>query len=97
MNKTELSKRIASRMSVSQNEAKLFLDTLDDLLQESLSQGEPVVFQGFGTFTLWKQAERIGRNPKIGVPVVIRARNSVKFKAGKSLLESLNRKNDQIR
>lgn len=84
-------------MSVSQSKAKLFLDTLGDLLQESLSKDEPMVFQGFGTFTLWKQTERLGRNPKLGVPAVIRARNSVKFKAGKSLLESLNKKNDQIK
>lgn len=97
MNKTELSKVIATRMSVSQREAQMFLDTLGELFEELLSKGEPIVFQGFGTFTLWKQAERIGRNPKIGIPVVIRARNSVKFKAGKVLLEALNKKSDQIR
>lgn len=97
MNKTELSKIIASRMSVSQREARLFIDTLGELLQESLLKDEYMMFQGFGTFTLWKQAERPGRNPKIGVPVVIHARNSVKFKAGKQLLEALNKKKDQLK
>ena len=51
-----------------------------------------MVSQGFGTFTLWSQSERPGRNPKTGIPVTIPSRNSVKFKPGKGLLEYLNSK-----
>lgn len=97
MNKTELSKIVAKRMSVPQKEALLFIETLGKVLTESLAQEESLGFQGFGTFSLWKQTERQGRNPKIGVPAVIRARNSVKFKSGKQLLEALNRKTDPVK
>ena len=37
--------------------------------------------------------KRSGRNPRTGVPCVIEARTSVKFKPGKFLLEALNPQN----
>ena len=97
MNKTELSKIVAKRMSVTQKEALLFIETLGEVLAESLAHDEYLGFQGFGTFSLWKQTERQGRNPRLGVPAVIRTRNSVKFKPGKQLLEILNRKTDLVK
>lgn len=90
MNKFELSKRIASRMSVTQQEALKFIRVYQDTLAEVLIDEGVMISQGFGTFTLWSQTERVGHNPQTGSPALIPARNSVKFKPGRDLLKFLN-------
>lgn len=95
MNKLEFSKRIASRMSVTQQEALKFIRVYQDTLAEVLIEEGAMASQGFGTFTLWSQNERAGRNPQTGSPALIPARNSVKFKPGKELLRILNEKKDK--
>ena len=91
MNKVELSKQISSKMSIKQVEALRFIHTLEEVFEEALLTDNSIIFQNFGTFTLWQQTERPGRNTKTGVPVTIKARKSVKFKPGKQLLEALNK------
>lgn len=90
MNKSEFSKRIAQYMGVKQQDAMLFMKALEEVLATSIKEEEIITFQGFGTFTLWKQTARKGRNPKTGAPSPIPARNSIKFKPGKQMLEHLN-------
>ena len=92
MNRTDLVKKIALRMSVTEVQARDFIHSLQGILEEEILTERTIMLLGFGTFTLWQQAERPGRNPKNGVPTVIPARNSVKFKPGKMLLEALNKK-----
>lgn len=91
MNKTEFTKKLASRLSVSVKEAQQFMNVYQDILGEVILEEGHMVCQGFGTFSLWQQTERMGRNPKTGTEVLISARNSIKFKPGKELLDFLNR------
>jgi DNA-binding protein HU-beta len=44
---------------------------------------------GFGTFQKVRQKARKGRNPQTGAPIKIKARNVVKFKAGKALKDAI--------
>lgn len=90
MNKSEFSKRIASRLSITHKEAQKFIKVYQDTLAEVLVEEGVMASQGFGTFTIWAQNERKGRNPRTGTPAPIPARNSVKFKPGKELLDYLN-------
>lgn len=64
MNKVELSKQISSKMSIKQVEALRFIHTLEEVFEEALLTDNSIIFQNFGTFTLWQQTERPGRNPK---------------------------------
>jgi DNA-binding protein HU-beta len=48
-------------------------------------KGGKVTLVGFGTFQKARQKARKGRNPQTGAPIKIKARNVVKFKAGKGL------------
>lgn len=91
MNKTEFTKKLASRLSVSVKEAQQFMNVYQEMLGEVILDKGNMVCQGFGTFSLWQQTERMGRNPKTGTEVLISARNSIKFKPGKELLDFLNR------
>ena len=61
-------------------------------LSEELENEKQIRISGFGCFSPWSQKERLARNPKTGVPVMIRPRMSVKFKPGSDLLKILNKK-----
>ena len=71
-------------------DAEKKIDSILDLIQETLLSGEDVNFIGWGKLEVVNRAPRLGRNPKTGEEVEIEARKSVKFKAGKGLLEKLN-------
>ncbi|WP_085535048.1 HU family DNA-binding protein [Massilibacteroides vaginae] len=90
MNKAELTKSLASKMSVTQSQAQKFLDTFHEILGEELKQDNNLSLLGFGVFSPWKQTERVGRNPRTGVECVIKPRLSVKFKPATRFLEVLN-------
>lgn len=90
MNKIELAKEIAERMSLPVTVSLKFIDTMCDILGETIGRNDSVLLQNFGHFQPWQQNERSGRNPRTGVTCPIRKRLSVKFKPGKGLLENLN-------
>lgn len=92
MNKTTFTKILASRLAVSEREARKFMNVFEETLGDVIAKEESLICQGFGTFSLWRQTERMGRNPKIGTSVPIQARNSLKFKPGSRLLAKLNKK-----
>lgn len=91
MNKRELAEEISGRLSVTVTETLRILDTMMDVIGESVSRKDSVLMQNFGHFTPWEQNERIGRNPRTGENCPIRRRMSVKFKPGKGLLEKINK------
>ena len=90
MNKTEFIEQVAQWLNCSKGESAKYLTASLQVLAETLNKDERIAFIGFGTFTPWQQTERIGRNPQNGKPAVIKARKSVRFKAGKDLLQHLN-------
>jgi DNA-binding protein HU-beta len=48
-----------------------------------------VTLVGFGTFSKVRRKARKGRNPQTGEAIKIKAKNVVKFRAGKKLQESV--------
>ena len=92
MNKTDLSKQIALRMNITGKESLQFITTLCEVLEQEFEQGHAVSIQNFGSFIAWEQPERVGRNPRNGTPALIPAHKIIKFRTGKGLLESLNKK-----
>ena len=50
-------------------------------ITDTIARGETVKLSSFGTFTVRKKGQRIGRNPKTGVEVPIVPRRVAVFKA----------------
>lgn len=92
MNKNDLAKEIARRMSTSVTESLRFIDTMNEVIADSIVREESVIIQNFGRYMPWKQVERMGRNPRNGVECTIPKRISVKLKPGKGLIEKINEK-----
>ena len=90
MNKKKIIEDLSNRTQFRRRDCQLILEEFMDIVGTELSQGGKVVFQGFGTFHRWDQAERSGRNPRTGEEAIIHRRTSVKFKPGVGLLKQVN-------
>lgn len=90
MTKSELIDQIANDAGVTKTVAKQMLSTfLDTISDELIKEDGKVTLSGFGTFSTTQRKARIGRNPQTGEPVQIKASNTVKFKPGKKLKDSV--------
>lgn len=89
MNKGELINSIAEGAGITKAQATAALDATLSSIQNALKSGDKVTLVGFGTFSVTKREERMGRNPKTGVPLKIAAKTSATFKAGSGLNDSL--------
>jgi len=90
VNKTELIDQIADKSDVSKAAAGRALDAVINSVIETLSDGDQVTLVGFGTFSVRDRAARIGRNPKTGEAIQIKAAKVPSFKAGKAFKDALN-------
>lgn len=70
-------------------EAERAVEGVFDTIVKTMSRGEEVAITGFGTFRVAKRAARMGRNPKTGESIQIKASVKPKFRAGKSLKEAV--------
>ena len=92
MNKTELVAAIAEKTELSKKDAEKALAAFTGVVTEELKKGEKVQLVGFGTFEVAKRNARTGKNPQTGKAIKIPACKAPKFKAGKALKETVNKK-----
>jgi DNA-binding protein HU-beta len=90
MNKAELIDAIADSADLSKASAGRALDAAIGTITKALKKGDTVTLVGFGTFSVRKRAARIGRNPRTGEEIKIKASKVPGFKAGKALKDTIN-------
>jgi len=90
MNKSELIDAIADSSGLTKADAGRALDGLIDAITDTLKKGDSISLIGFGTFSVKERAERQGRNPQTGKPIMIKAAKIPSFKAGKALKDAVN-------
>jgi len=66
------------------------LDSAIENITNALKGGNSVTLVGFGTFTVRQREARMGRNPRTGEAIQIKASRVPGFKAGKALKDALN-------
>ncbi len=91
MNKSELIDKISADAGITKAAASKAIESLIDGVAHSLRSGERTTLVGFGTFTVTERKGRTGRNPQTGAAIEIKAKNVVRFRAGKELEELVNR------
>lgn len=87
MNKAYLIAKLAPKLNIPQDDARMVLNSVLAVITEALVEEKNVRLVDFGTFSVQKRAERIGRNPRTGEIVNIPEREVVTFKQGKALGE----------
>ena len=90
MNKSELIDAIADSADISKSAAAKALDGMTSAVTKALSSGDQVTLVGFGTFSVRDRAARVGRNPRTGAEIQIKASKIPAFKAGKALKDAVN-------
>ncbi|OGH03194.1 MAG: DNA-binding protein [Candidatus Levybacteria bacterium RIFCSPHIGHO2_01_FULL_37_17] len=85
MTKKDLIELVAKKANLTNKAARDSVQAMLNGIRDSLKRGEKVVITGFGTFSVRKRIERIGRNPKTGEKMTIEARKAPGFTAGKTL------------
>ncbi|MBG9827830.1 HU family DNA-binding protein [Bacillus wiedmannii] len=92
MNKSELIKQVAIQAELKKPQASLAVDAVLESIQHALQNGDHVQLLGFGSFEVRERAAREGRNLHTGEALIIPARKTPAFKAGKALKEAVNAK-----
>jgi DNA-binding protein HU-beta len=90
MNKAELIDAVAQSADLSKASAGRAVDAAIEAITNALKSGNNVTLVGFGTFSVRDRAARIGRNPRTGEEIQIKASKVPGFKAGKALKDAIN-------
>ena len=90
MTKAELVEKMAKDAGISKAAAAKALGSFTASITKALKKKDgKITLVGFGTFSKVRRKARKGRNPQTGESIKIKARNAVKFKAGKALKDAV--------
>lgn len=96
MTKKKLINSISQEKGIHPNDVRHVIQAFLDKMTDSLSDGDRLEFRDFGVFEVVERKQKIGRNPKKAAePIVIPARNAVKFTPGKKMRKRIEAKEKQ--
>lgn len=90
LTKDKLTEKIREETAYQKKEAVNILETLSEIIKQTLANGEDVLISGFGKFCVRDKKARRGRNPASGESMVLDARRVVTFKCSRGLREKIN-------
>lgn len=85
MTKRDLVVKIANETSLTQEVVKSVVEKVLEGITEALASGDKVELRNFGILKVKSRKTRVGRNPRTGETVSIKAKKAVSFKSGKIL------------
>jgi len=88
--KSDLIAEVAARTKLPVMRVDLLVNQVFDHMVEVLQRGERIEIRGFGSFTIRLYSEYVGRNPRSGQTIHIKAKRLPFFKVGKELQERIN-------
>ena len=92
MNKGEFIDRLSDRTGLTKKEARKHLDSVLDLIQETLLLGEEVKLVGFGKFAVRARKASSRINPQTKRPIQVAAKVVPLFRPGKELKRQVEKK-----
>ena len=90
MTKIDIIQNVYEKLGFSKKESADIVESVFDIIKESLALGERVKISGFGNFMVKEKRARRGRNPQTGQEISITARRVLTFKSSQVLRKSLN-------
>jgi DNA-binding protein HU-beta len=95
LNKAQLIEALAERADLKKRDAVRAVETLfgtGGVIATELKRGERVRITGFTSFHPRRRSARVGRDPRTGKAIQIKAGVAPLFRSGAALKEALNRK-----
>ncbi len=90
--KKKLIHSISQEKGIHPSDVRHVVQAFLDKMTDCLKAGERLEFRDFGVFEVVERKQKIGRNPKkADKPIVIPARNAVKFTPGKKMRKLVER------
>ena len=77
-------------VGLSKSKSRDVIETLFEIIKQTLEKGDDILISGFGKFTVKEKEERRGRNPQTTEALQLRARKVVLFKTSGSLRKKIN-------
>ena len=90
LTKADIAEKVRSQVGRNKKESAQMVDTLFEIIKQSLQQGKDVMISGFGKFSVRNRGEKVGRNPLTGEPITLPAKKVVTFKSSGKLREKIN-------
>ncbi|MBN1662175.1 MAG: integration host factor subunit alpha [Deltaproteobacteria bacterium] len=90
MTKIDIIQEVYEKLGFSKKDAARIVESVFDLMKESLARGEKIKISGFGNFAVKDKKSRRGRNPQTGDEIEISARKVLTFKSSQVLRKILN-------
>lgn len=91
LTKEKLINNIYHQVGLSKSHSRLVVETLFEILKQTLEKGEDLLVSGFGKFVVKEKSARRGRNPQTTEDLQLRARRVVVFKTSGVLRNKINR------
>jgi DNA-binding protein HU-beta len=89
MNRRELVRAVAAHTSQDVKQVESVLSGVTDVITAVVSKGEAVTVQGFAKFAKVERAARIGRNPRTGEQIRIKASKRVRLSPMKAFKDTV--------
>jgi DNA-binding protein HU-beta len=82
VNKAEIIDSVSARLGLAKRDVTDVVDAFIEETKKALVRGEKVAVSGFGVFEASQRKARLGRNPRTGETVKIKATKIPKFRPG---------------
>ena len=90
LTKAHLIECIRSNNGLTFRQSTDIVETIIDIIKNTLESGDDVLISGFGKFCVKQKSERKGRNPATGDVQMLPARRVVTFQCSGKLRERIN-------
>jgi integration host factor subunit alpha len=90
LTKAQIIDIIQNHLGVSRKRSSELVETLLEIMKNTLEKGEDVLVSGFGKFCVKAKKERKGRNPASGEDMMLAPRKVVTFKCSGKLRDKIN-------
>jgi integration host factor subunit alpha len=88
--KAHIVENLFAKNLFTKGESAQIIETLFELIKQSLQDGEDVLISGFGKFSVHAKHQRRGRNPQTGESMALPPRRVVTFHYSVGLKERVN-------
>jgi len=92
LTKVHIVDAVAEQIGYTKHQSSEMIETLLEIVKQTLEYGEDVLVSGFGKFCIKEKHERRGRNPSTGEDMMLDPRRIVTFSCSRQLREKINGK-----
>ncbi len=90
LTKADIADDISNHLNYPKTQSVEVTETLLEVINRTLANGEDVLISGFGRFCVKNKEERRGRNPQTGKEMMLGSRRVVTFKCSGVLRDRIN-------